>query len=70
MIVFTIDLAQNPEVTLNDYVYPAGAQVIGWLIVVIVIIPLPIFFVIHLIKMKPKLNKESLLEVIYMFLRV
>lgn len=63
LIVFTIQLIQDPVVKLNDYEYPAGAQVIGWLIVVIVICPIPICFVLHWLKKRPQLNKQSLIEV-------
>lgn len=63
LIVFTIQLAQDPKAYLNDYVYPPGAQAIGWIIVVVVVAPLPIFFILHWIEKKPKLNKQSLLEV-------
>jgi hypothetical protein len=38
-----IALIANPEVTLNDYKYPIGAHIIGYVIVVIILSPLPIF---------------------------
>ncbi|CAF0793372.1 unnamed protein product [Brachionus calyciflorus] len=46
--IFIITIISNTEVTLNNYHYPGWAHAIGWIIVVIVLCPVPIFFAISI----------------------
>ena len=49
MLIFSI--ISDSEVKLNDYKYPIGAHVFGWILVVIVLSPIPIYFCMHIFKM-------------------
>lgn len=42
MLIFAI--ISDSEVTLNNYKYPAGAHAIGWICVVIILLPIPVYF--------------------------
>lgn len=58
-VIHTIQTVQDPSAKLNDYVYPAGAQAIGWIIVAILVGPFPIYIVVHLYKKRHHFNKEE-----------
>ena len=52
-------MIDDPSVKLNDYVYPIGAQIIGWFIVAILVGPFPIYIGIHLYKKRHHVNMEE-----------
>lgn len=60
LIVHTIQTVQDPNVKLNDYVYPPGAQAIGWMIVIVLVGAFPIHVVYYIYKKKPEMTMESI----------
>jgi hypothetical protein len=58
--VFIFAAISNSEVKLNNYSYPAGAHVVGWLTVVIILAPLPYYFFIAFRQIYKKYKFQNL----------
>ena len=52
MLIFAI--ISDSEVKLNDYKYPPGAHIFGWIIVALLLCPIPAFFIYHVQKVYKK----------------
>ena len=63
MLIFAI--ISNSEVKLNDYSYPIGAHVFGWLLVVLVLAPIPVYFCLHVLKIFKKHGFKNINDVCY-----
>lgn len=60
--IFIMAIVANSEVTLNKQPYPTWAHVIGWLIVTLVLIPIPIGLFLELRRANYDFKKASLVS--------
>ena len=62
-----ISIISNKEVKLNAYVYPDWAHAIGWVIVAIILAPIPIYFVLTIrrnVKKYGRFDSEVILKIL------
>jgi hypothetical protein len=48
--VIIVSILSSSPVKLNGYVYPGWANAVGWVIVAIILAPLPIYFALSIVK--------------------